>query len=81
MDGLIRDRYLTYRASPQALQHIRAMFHELAQAMSEVVSPCRELSIAQTKIEEASMWAVKAYARQEGEPNESSVPDTRGYEQ
>lgn len=46
---------------------IRAKGKEFAELIDSNVPPCRELAIAQTKIEEAIMWANAAVARNIGE--------------
>ncbi len=45
---------------------IRAKGKEFAELIDSNVPPCRELAIAQTKIEEAIMWANAAVARNIG---------------
>lgn len=45
----------------------RAKGKEFAELIDTNIPPCRELSIAQTKIEEAMMWARAAVARNIGE--------------
>lgn len=46
---------------------ISAKGKEFAELIDSNVPPCRELAIAQTKIEEAIMWANAAVARNIGE--------------
>lgn len=73
-----RTRAFTYHApaSEQALryQQIRAGGGELAAVLNKLCPPSRELSLAQTKLEEAVMWANAAIAR--NETNGKPTPHT-----
>jgi hypothetical protein len=44
---------------------LRALANQLAQELNVLCPPSRELSLAQTKLEEAVMWANAAIARNE----------------
>lgn len=50
------------------IAQIRQSAKDVARKILESSEPCREQSIALTKLEEATMWAVKAIALQTGEP-------------
>lgn len=58
----ISKRFEYQRPSADAvarIEKVRAKCKELAELIHEVCPPCRETSLAITKLEEASMWANK----------------------
>jgi len=59
----------TYHApkgdQPERYSFLRSMFKQMEAIMCRVCPESRELSIALTKLEEASMWANAAIARNE----------------
>jgi hypothetical protein len=73
-----RQRAFTYHppASEQALryQQIRAGGGGLSELLNSLCPPSRELSLAQTRVEEAVMWANAAIAR--NETNGKPTPHT-----
>lgn len=52
------------------LANVRHAGFNMAVMLSANCPPSRELSLALTKLEEATMWAVKSIARNESEPDE-----------
>lgn len=66
MDHKIENNF-TYHApkdgQPEKYQAIREKAKELAYLIQELVPPCREQSLAMTKLEECSMWANAGIAR------------------
>ncbi len=41
------------------IEAVRAVFLEAEKGLREILDPCRESSLALTKLEESSNWAVK----------------------
>jgi hypothetical protein len=70
MGELDLDKRFTYHApkgdQTQRYERLRAKAKELAELAVELVPPCRERSLALTKLEEVVMWANAGIARNEG---------------
>jgi len=47
-------------------EQIRSSLHEVADELSHLLPECRETSLAITRLEEATMWANAAIARNQG---------------
>ena len=71
-----RQRNFTYHAPGnsqiQRMQAIRTKAHDLSHLLDRCCTESRELSLAQTKIEEAVMWANAGIARTEAVADESN---------
>jgi hypothetical protein len=52
----------TDKGEPDLLGRVRAGFNTLGKILQENLPPSRELSVAITNLETASMWAMKAAA-------------------
>lgn len=63
-------------SQPERYARVRSTAFALAHLLNIMCPPSRELSIAQTKLEEAVMWANAAIARNEGseQPITSNPP-------